>query len=190
MHTKNHTDMMYASWDMECHRHNFLSFWVIFCPFTPLLMPKIKMWKKYLKIQEILSFYKMCTMNEDHMMYDFRDIRCNKHSFLVILGHFLLFNPPNNPKNQNFEKIKKKKCKVIIILQLRNTNDNHLMYGSWDMECDRQNFLWFWDIFYPFTPLTTKKIKILKKYKKHLKILSFYTCLPQMKIILYMAPKI
>ena len=113
MHTKNHTDMMYASWDMECHRHNFLSFWVIFCPFTPLLMPKIKMWKKYLKIQEILSFYKMCTMNEDHMMYDFRDIRCNKHSFLVILGHFLLFNPPNNPKNQNFEKIKKKNAKLL-----------------------------------------------------------------------------
>ena len=60
------------------------------------------------------------------------------------------------------------------------------MYGFWDMECDRQSFLWFWDIFYPFTtPLTTRKIKILKKYKKHLKIFSFYTCLPQMKIIIY-----
>ena len=27
--------------------------------------------------------------------------------FFVILGHFLPFDPPNNPKNQNFEKIKK-----------------------------------------------------------------------------------
>ena len=29
--------------------------------------------------------------------------------FFVILGHFLPFYPTNNPKNQNFEKMKKKK---------------------------------------------------------------------------------
>ena len=29
----NHT--MYGSRDMECGRQNFLSFWIIFCPFTP-----------------------------------------------------------------------------------------------------------------------------------------------------------
>ena len=39
--------MMYASWDMECDRDNFLSFWAIFLPFKPLLTPKIKIWKKY-----------------------------------------------------------------------------------------------------------------------------------------------
>ena len=27
----------------------FLSFWIIFCPFTPLLNPKIKSWKKFKK---------------------------------------------------------------------------------------------------------------------------------------------
>ena len=26
---------MYGSWDMEHDRHKFLSFWTIFCPFTP-----------------------------------------------------------------------------------------------------------------------------------------------------------
>ena len=62
----------------------------------------------------------------------------------------------------------------IIILHICTINDNHMMYGSWDMECNRQNFLSFWTIFCPFTPLWTQKIKILKKWKKYLKILSFY----------------
>ena len=44
MCTKNHNHMVYASWDMGT-THNFLSFWVNFCPFTPLLAPKIKNWK-------------------------------------------------------------------------------------------------------------------------------------------------
>ena len=43
--TKIHDHMMYASWDLECDRHNFLSFRVIFCLFTPLLTSKI--WKKF-----------------------------------------------------------------------------------------------------------------------------------------------
>ena len=43
---KNHDHMMYAYSNMECDRHNFLSFQVIFCSFVPLLIPKIKIWKK------------------------------------------------------------------------------------------------------------------------------------------------
>ena len=35
-------DHMYSFWDMECNRQSFLSFWVIFCPFTPLTTQKIK----------------------------------------------------------------------------------------------------------------------------------------------------
>ena len=50
-----------------------------------------------------------------------------------------------------------------------------MMYGSWDMEHDRQNFLSFWTVFCPIVPLTTRKIKILKKWKKGLQIPSFYT---------------
>ena len=40
------------------------------------------------------------------------------------------------------------------------------------------NFLLFWAIFSPFTPLLTPKIKVLKKCKKALEILSYYTCVP------------
>ena len=39
------------------------------------------------------------------------------------------------------------------------------MYGSPDMECNRQNILPFCTIFCPFTPLTTQKIKIWKNEK-------------------------
>ena len=42
----------------------------------------------------------------------------------------------------------------------------HMMYGSWYMRHNRHNFLSFWTILCPFTPLTTQKIKILKKGKK------------------------
>ena len=42
----------------------------------------------------------------------------------------------------------------------------------------RQNFLSFWAIFCPFTPLMIPKIKILKKWKNFLEILSIYTCVP------------
>ena len=79
----------------------------------------------------------------------------------VILDHFLPFYPTNNPKNQNREKIKK--TPGDIILQMCTINDNHMMYGSSDMEHTRQKFLSFWTIFCPFTLLTTWKIKILKK---------------------------
>ena len=54
----------------------------------------------------------------------------------------------------------------IIILHMFTKNDIHMMYGSWDMVRDRQNFWQFWVILCPFTSLTTQKIKISKKWKK------------------------
>ena len=60
--------------------------------------------------------------------------------FFVILGHFFSLYPTNNLKNQNFEKMIKKP-EDTIILPLCTTNDNHMMYGSWDIKCDRNFFL-------------------------------------------------
>ena len=109
MFTKNHNYMMYGSWDTEWDRQNFLSFWAIFCPFSPLTTQKIKILK--------------------------------------------LKKTPGD----------------IIILHICTINDNHMMYGSWDMECNGQNFLSFWTIFCPFTHLTTRKIKIWKNVKNTLR---------------------
>ena len=118
----NDNHVMYGSLDMEHERQNFLSFRVIFCPFTPLVIWKSNFWKK--------EFWK-----------------------------------------------KMKKKLGNIILHMCTINDNHMIYSSWNMECKWQNFLSFQTIFYPFTLLTTRKIKILNQ-KKCLVLLPFYTCVP------------
>ena len=66
------------------------------------------------------------------------------------------------------------------------------LYDAWFLKYEawQQNFLSFWTIFCSFTPLTTQKIKILKKWKKHLEILSFYTSVPKIMIICYTVPEI
>ena len=53
---------------------------------------------------------------------------------------------------------------------------NHMMYGSWDIECDGQNFSLWWTIFCTF-------FKILKNWKKQLDISSFYTCVSKIIMI-------
>ena len=108
-----------------------------------------------------------------------------------IFCHFVPFFPllpPNKPKNQNFEKLKETP-RYIIILHMYTVNDNHMMYSSWDMERHGQNFLSFWTIFCPFTSLKTWKIKVLKKWKKSLEVLSFYTSVPTIMIICYTVPE-
>ena len=46
-----------------------------------------------------------------------------------ILNCFLPFYPPNNPKNQNLEKMKKTP-RDNTILHMCTINDDHMMYGS------------------------------------------------------------
>ena len=93
------------------------------------------------------------------------------------LDHFFPFYPLSNLKNQNFEKMQKMPWEIII-LHICNINDNHMVYGSWDMKRDRQNFLSFWTNFCTFNSLKTWKIQILKKWSNCLEILLFYTFAP------------
>ena len=61
--------------------------------------------------------------------------------------------------------------------------DDYMMYGSCNIRHGGQSSLSFWVIFCPLTLPTTLKIRILKKkMKKSLEILSFYRCVPYMKI--------
>ena len=92
----------------------FLSFWTIFCLFTSTPTPthnnpenqnfeKKKKWKKCL---EILSFYTyMCTINEDHMIYGYWNIRCNRKKFSTFSVIFCPFSPLMENQNFNIEKI-------------------------------------------------------------------------------------
>ena len=102
--------LMYGSWDMKRDRHNFLSFWTIFCPFTtnsppsPLMILKIKILKRKMRKmpQDIILSY----INVYHKWRSY-NIWFLKHKVwqtenLVILGHLLPFQPLDNPKNQIF----------------------------------------------------------------------------------------
>ena len=131
--------------------------------------------KKRKKYQEILSFY-TCAPYMKFMMYGSWDIECDRQNFLSSRAIFCPFAPLTTRKIKILKKWEKV-METISFLHLCSTNDNHMMYGSWDMEWDRQNFLSFWTIFCPFIPLTTCSIKILKKWRKDWKI-SFYTCVP------------
>ena len=42
-------------------------------------------------------------------------MKCTRHNFFVVLGHFLPFYPPNCLKNENFKKMKKTPGDIIIL---------------------------------------------------------------------------
>ena len=88
------------------------------------------------------------------------EIWMGQTEFFVILDHFCPLTP-KNPENQNFENIEKTQGDIIL-LRMCTINEDHMMYGSRDMERNGQNFLSSWAIFCRFTP-TNYKIKILKK---------------------------
>ena len=75
-------------------------------------------------------------------------------------GPFFALLTPNNPKNQNFEKLKKAPGDIIILHKCTKNHD-HMLYCSLDMARNGFNcYFSFWAIFYPFTSLTAQKIKI------------------------------
>ena len=109
----------------------------------------------------------------------------------VILDHFLHFYPPNNPKNQNFEKMKKTPGDIIILHKC-TINGNHMMYGSWNIRCDRQmdKIFCHFGSFFALLPFNSPKNQNLKKWERCLGISSFYTSVPKSMIICYTIPEI
>ena len=103
----------------------------------------------------------------------------------VIFYHFLSIYPLNNPENLNFEKNEKNMPGDIIILHICTLNESHMMYGSRDTECDRQNFLSLWAIFCPFTPNNLKNLNFEKMKKIPGDIIIFYV--QQMMVICYVS---
>ena len=162
---------MCGSRDMECNRQNFFVILDHFCPMDPENQNSGKM----NNTPEDIIILQMHTINVIHMMYGSWDMKC-KTEFLIILDHLLPFYPLITQKTKILKKWKKTGWRYYH-LHMCTTNDNHMMYSSWDIKCDGQKLLSFWTVFCPFTSLTTQNIKILKKFKKCLEILSFYTCI-------------
>ena len=142
--------MMYCSRYIKHGRQNFLSFWAIFSPFTPLTIQKIEILKKWKKLLEY-HLHK-CTINYSQMIYGSWDINCNRRILFVIFGYFLPFYPSNIPKNENIKKMKETPGDIIILHNCTKNHD-HRLYCSWDMVRGRcHSYFSFWAIFCPFTP--------------------------------------
>ena len=121
------------------------------------------------------------------MIYSSWDIECDRLK-LVIMGHFLPFYSPTL-KTQKIIILKKWKKLLEISSFYTSIPKTTIIWGTVP-EIRSENFLSFWSNFCHFTPLTTRKIKILKKWNKHLEMSSFYTCVPKITIIWSMLPEI
>ena len=112
MWTINENHMMYDTWDMEWDTQIFfLILDNFYCLFTPLTTHKIKIFNKWKKPLEIHK----CTINDNNIMYSSWYMEHDWENFFVILDYFLPFYPTNNPKNRNFEKMKKPPGDIIIL---------------------------------------------------------------------------
>ena len=145
-----------------------------FLPFYLLTTQKIKILKKWKKTPRDIIILNMFTINDNHEVCFLR-YWVRQTEFFVILGYFSPFHPLTTHKNRLLKKLKKKHGNIIILHKC-TINDNHMVYGSWDVKkWLKKFFLSFWTAFFPFTPLTIRKVKILKNWKKHLEMSLFYT---------------
>ena len=60
---------LYDVWFLRYRdRQNFLSFWAIFCPLSPLTTQKVKILKLKKTPGDIIILH-ICTINDNHVMY-------------------------------------------------------------------------------------------------------------------------
>ena len=145
--------LRYGAWKTE-----FLSFWTIFFSFTTLTTQNVKILKKWKKTPGDIIILHVSTINKKS--YDTWFLRYGAWQTGFFLNFLLFYQPKNFWKNE------KKTPRATIILHLCTINENHVMYGSWDIECNRQNFLSLWTILCPVTPLTPQEIKNFEIMKK------------------------
>ena len=104
----HHKWQSYDVWFLR-YRVRVTEFFVIldgFLLFYPPLDLKIQNFEKMKKPPQDIIILQMCNINDSHMTYGSWDTECDR-KFFAILHYFLPFYPPNNPKNQSFEKMKK-----------------------------------------------------------------------------------
>ena len=152
---------------------------------------------------------------KNHMMHDPWDVECDKQEFFLILANekmtiiwymvpgistateILFLSPsanfcPFTPLTAQKMKISKNKKNTWRYYLLHKCTKNYnILYCSGDMARDRCNFYFsFWSIFCLLTPVTAQKIKISRKWKKHLEISSFYNSVPKIMVICFTIPEI
>ena len=76
----NEDHIIYGPRDMEHDRHNFSSFWTIFCHFTPQQPGKLKFLKNTQTHGNTIILHK-CAINDNHMMHGSSDMKCDREKF-------------------------------------------------------------------------------------------------------------
>ena len=148
MCTKNHNHMRYSSWDTDWDR--------IFCHFGPYFTLLPHYWPQKLKfgnsVKKHCRHYPFTPVHHEWRSCDvwFLRYKGTTDRFWWFWATFCSFTLLTIRKTKILKKFKKRHGDII--LHLRTKNDNRMMYGSWDMECNRHNFLSFWTIFCPITP--------------------------------------
>ena len=132
-----------------------------FYPCPPTNNPENQNFEKMKKTPGDIIILQKCTINDNHMIYGSWDMKCTRENFFLS-SWAIFYHPPNSLKNKNFKKVKK-------VPKMCTNNHDHRLYCCWDMARDGCNcYFSFWVVFCPFTLLTAQKMKISKKWKKHL----------------------
>ena len=127
--------MMYGSLDMVCDKQNFLSFWIIFCPFTPPYGPrKSKFWKYE---NNTWRYYHFTNVYHKWQSYNIWFLRYEVQ-WTEFLSFWTIFRPfsPQQPKKSKLWKTEKKHMELSfydLILHMCTKNYDQMMYSSWDM---------------------------------------------------------
>ena len=109
--TTNVDHTVSGSWDIK-HDRTFCYFGPFLCPLTLLTIQKIKILKKLKK--NAWRYYNFTLVYCKCWSYGVWLLRYQAwQNFLLFWAISLPFDPPNNPKNQNFEKIKKKRLEIL-----------------------------------------------------------------------------
>ena len=128
-----------------------------FLPFYPSNNPESQNSKKMKKTPGDIIISQLCTTNDHH------------DTMVPEIWSFTY--PLTTPKIKILRNWKKKNW---IYYHFTHAYHKQKSCDVWFLRHGvSQNYLSFWVTFCPFTPLTTRKIKILKKWKKHLEISSF-----------------
>ena len=135
-----------------------------FLPFEPLTIQKIKI-SKLKKTPGDIIILNICTINDVWCMVP--EIWSVTDKFFCLSGPFSALLSSYGSRKSKFWKIKKTPGDIII-LHTCTLNDSHMMYGSWDMECNGQNFFVILGHFLPFYPRNNRKISKFWKIIKNI----------------------
>ena len=120
----HHKSRSYDVWFLRYKVQQTTFFCILghFLPFDLPNNPKNQNFEKIKKCLEILSFY-TCVPQLTIICCMVPEISSATRQFFVILGYFLPFYSPNNPENQNFEKMKKSPGDIIMLHTCRKKYD-------------------------------------------------------------------